>query len=147
MTPYRIRPAHADDLARVESALSESDLPLDGLRDQFGDGYAIAEADGELIGVEGIEVHGNDGLLRSAAVVAGWRGKGVGDALTRDRIAWAKRRGLDSLYLLTTTAGDYFPRFGFAPAGRHTAPEAVRRSREFAEACPDTALFMALPLH
>ena len=147
MTPYRIRPARADDIGRVESELRDSDLPLDGLRDQFGDGYAIAEADGEFIGVEGIEVHGNDGLLRSAAVVATWRGKGVGDALTRDRIDWAKRRGLDALYLLTTTAGDYFPRFGFKRVGRDTAPDAVRRSREFAEACPDTALFMALPLH
>ena len=147
VTPYTIRPAREDDISRVESALRDSELPLDGLRDQFSDGYAIAEADGELIGVEGIEVHGNDGLLRSAAVVAPWRGQGVGDALTRDRIEWARQRGLDSLYLLTTTAGDYFPRFGFTRVDRATAPEAVRRSREFAEACPDTALFMALPLH
>src|SRR5688500_17752871 len=147
MTTYTIRPARPEDVGRVETTLRTADLPLDGLRDQFGEGYAIAEADGELIGVEGIEVHGNDGLLRSAAVVAAWRGKGVGDALTRDRIEWAKQRGLDSLYLLTTTAGDYFPRFGFTRVDRGTAPEAVRRSREFAEACPDTALFMALPLH
>jgi amino-acid N-acetyltransferase len=70
----------------------------------------------------------------------------VGDALTRDRIEWARRRGLRSLYLLTTTAGDYFPRFGFALVGRDTAPDAVRKSREFADACPSTALFMSLPL-
>ena len=147
MTPYTIRAARADDLGRVESTLRDSDLPLDGLHDQFGDGYAIAEADGELIGVEVIEIHGSDGLLRSAAVVSTWRGKGVGDALTRNRIEWAKRRGLDSLYLLTTTAGDYFPRFGFERVDRDTAPDAVRRSREFSEACPSTALFMALSLH
>ncbi|HEX6313932.1 MAG TPA: GNAT family N-acetyltransferase, partial [Gemmatimonadaceae bacterium] len=108
--------------------------------------YAIAEADGRLIGVEGIEVYGSAGLLRSAAVIPAWRGHGVGDALTRDRIEWARRRGLRSLYLLTTTAGDYFPRFGFQPAERESAPPAVRQSREFAEACPSTALFMTLPL-
>ena len=147
MTPYTIRPARPDDLVRVESALHDADLPLDGLGDQFGDSYAIAESDGQFIGVEGIEVHGNDGLLRSAAVVSAWRGKGVGDALTRDRIEWAKQRGLQSLYLLTTTAGDYFPRFGFSKVDRESAPDAVKRSREFAEACPSTALFMALPLH
>jgi amino-acid N-acetyltransferase len=126
--------------------LSAADLPLDGLADQFGDAYAVAVSDDQVIGVEGIEVHGDDGLLRSAAVVADWRGKGVGDALTRDRIEWAKRRGLRSLYLLTTTAGDYFPRFGFEPVDRDDAPDAVRRSREFSEACPSTAVFMALPL-
>jgi amino-acid N-acetyltransferase len=143
---FSIRAATAGDLGSVEAALRDSELPLDGLRDQFGDGYAVAEADGSIIGVEGIEVHGNDGLLRSAAVVSAWRGKGVGDALTRDRIEWARRRGLRSLYLLTTTAGEYFPRFGFARVDRDAAPAAVRRSREFAEACPASALFMALPL-
>ena len=48
--------------------MRDSDLPLDGLGDQFGDAYAVAESDGQVIGVEGIEVHGDDGLLRSAAV-------------------------------------------------------------------------------
>ena len=146
VTPYTIRPAREDDITRVESTLRDSELPLDGLRDQFGDGYAVAEVNGELIGVEGIEVYGTDGLLRSAAVVSAWRGKGVGDALTRDRIEWARRRGLKSLYLLTMTAGDYWPRFGFRRADRDAAPEAMRHSPEFTEACPSTALFMALPL-
>lgn len=146
MTPYTIRPARTEDITRVEATLRESDLPLNGLRDQFGDGYAVAEASGELIGVEGIEVYGSDGLLRSAAVVPGWRGKGVGDALTRDRIEWAKRRGLKSLYLLTMTAGDYWPRFGFQRADRNTAPQTMQRSPEFTEACPSSALCMSLPL-
>lgn len=144
--PFTIRAATAGDLEAAEAALRDSELPLDGLRDQFGDGYAVAEADGRVIGVEGIEVHGGDGLLRSAAVVSAWRGRGVGDALTRNRIEWARRRGLRSLYLLTTTAGDYFPRFGFTLAERDNAPDAVRKSREFADACPATARFMTLPL-
>ena len=147
MTSFSIRTATANDLGAVESALRDADLPLDGLRDQFGEGYAVAESAGRIIGVEGIEVHGDAGLLRSAVVISPWRGKGVGDALTRDRIEWARRRGLSALYLLTTTAGDYFPRFGFARTERDTAPEAVRRSREFAEACPSTALFMSMTLH
>lgn len=146
MTPYAIRVARLEDLDRVETALRDADLPLDGLRDQFGDGYAIAEADGALIGVEGIEVYGDEGLLRSAAVVRAWRGQGVGDALTRDRIAWARARGLTTLYLLTMTAGDYWPRFGFVRADRDSAPAAIRESPEFTEACPSTALFMRLPL-
>jgi len=145
-TPLVLRDAVEADLPGVEALLLASDLPLDGLRDQFGDGYAIAEADGMIVGVEGIEVHGPDGLLRSAAVAQDWRGRQVGDALTRDRIDWARRRGLRSLYLLTTTAADWFPRFGFQRADRAAAPEAIRRSREFAEACPATATFMELPL-
>ena len=144
---FTIRAAQPDDVGAVEAALRDADLPLNGLRDQFGDGYAVAEANGELIGVEGIEVYGTDGLLRSAAVVPSWRGKGVGEALTRDRIEWARRRGLKSLYLLTMTAGDYWPRFGFARADRTDAPQDMRTSPEFTDACPSTALFMALPLN
>ena len=147
VTAFIIRAAKPDDLDAVEDALLASELPLNGLRDQFGDGYAVAEVNGELIGVEGIEVYGTDGLLRSAAVVSAWRGKGVGDALTRDRIEWARRRGLKSLYLLTMTAGDYWPRFGFRRADRDVAPVAMRQSPEFTDACPATALFMALPLN
>lgn len=139
-----IRAATTDDLDVVRELLRASDLPDDGLEEQFGPGYALAESEGSIVGVEGIEVHGPDGLLRSAAVVAAWRGRGVGEALTRDRIAWARRRGVRALYLLTTTAGDYFPRFGFRPVSRDAAPEAIRASREFAEACPESALFMSL---
>ncbi len=147
MTPsFTIRPARPDDVQAVESALRDAQLPLDGLHDQFGESYAVAEAGGHVIGVEGIEVHGDDGLLRSAAVVSAWRGKGVGDALTRDRIEWSRRRGLRSLYLLTNTAGEYFPRFGFAPVKRDSAPEPLQRSKEFAECCRSTALCMSLSL-
>ena len=147
VSDFTIRPASTSDIAAVESTLRAADLTLEGLGDQFGDGYAVAENNGEVIGVEGIEVHGADGLLRSAAVVASWRGRGVGDALTRDRIDWARRRGLRSLYLLTNTAGDYFPRFGFSRTDRGLAPEAIKASREFSTACCATALFMSLPLH
>ena len=142
----RIREARPADLGPVEALLKAADLPLDGLGDQFGAGYAVAECDGAIVGVEGIEVHGGYGLLRSAAVADAWRGRGVGDALTRERLEWARRRGLGAVYLLTTTAGDYFPRFGFRCAERAAAPDAIRRSREFAEACPASALFMRLSL-
>lgn len=143
---YSIRSAERADLDRVRALLGVADLPLDGLEEQFGPSYAVAEHDGALIGVEGIEVHETDGLLRSAAVDPTWRGRGVGDALTRNRIDWARARGLHALYLLTTTAGTWFPRFGFVPESREAAPAGIRASREFSEACPASALFMKLPL-
>ncbi|MGH7713977.1 MAG: arsenic resistance N-acetyltransferase ArsN2 [Gemmatimonadaceae bacterium] len=141
-----IRPARSEDLAAVRTLLANADLPLDGLNEQFGEGYAIAERDGVIVGAEGIETYDDAGLLRSAVVDARWRGHGVGDALTRDRLAWAQSRGLRDVYLLTTTAADYFPRYGFVRVSRTSAPAALQRSREFAEACPDTAVTMRLVL-
>ncbi len=141
-----IRPARSGDLAAVRTLLAAADLPLDGLDEQFGDAYAVAECDGAVIGAEGIETYGDAGLLRSAVVDDQWRGKGVGDALTRDRLAWARAQGLRDVYLLTTTAANYFPRHGFVRVDRATAPSALQRSREFAEACPSTAVAMRLVL-
>jgi amino-acid N-acetyltransferase len=143
---FTVRPAGAGDLPAVQALLRASELPLDGLDEQFGANYAVAVAEGQVIGVEGIERHGADGLLRSAAVVDAWRGRGVGDVLTRDRLDWARANGLRAVYLLTTTAADYFPRFGFVTARRDDAPDGIRASREFAEACPASAAFMCLPL-
>lgn len=144
--PVAVRRATMADLDASCSLLREAELPLTGVDEQFGEGYAVAESGGAIVGVEGIEVYGTDGLLRSAAVSPSWRGRGVGDELTRDRIEWARRRGLTALYLLTTTAGDYFPRFGFTTTQRDAAPAGIRASREFSEACPSTALFMRLSL-
>ncbi|MBK9979303.1 MAG: GNAT family N-acetyltransferase [Gemmatimonadetes bacterium] len=139
---YAIRAAREADLPTVRQLLLAAHLPTDGLDEQFGDGYAIAESNGTAIGAEGIEVYGDAGLLRSAVVDADWRGRGVGDALTQDRLRWAAARGLREVWLLTTTAADYFPRFGFAPAARADAPAHMQRSREFAEACPASAIAM-----
>lgn len=142
-----IRAARADDLGAVRALLSAAHLPLDGLDEQFGEGYAVAEHAGTIIGAEGIETYEDAGLLRSAVVDDSWRGKGIGAALTRDRLAWARGQGLGVVYLLTTTAADYFPRHGFTRVDRAAAPAAVQRSREFAEACPQTAVTMRLVLH
>jgi amino-acid N-acetyltransferase len=141
-----LRPATPADLAAVRALLASAGLPLDGIEEQFVDGFVVAESDGVVVGAEGVELYGQDGLLRSAVVDDTWRGRGVGDALTRDRLAWARARGLRSVWLLTTTAADYFPRHGFEPVSRDVAPAAVRASREFASVCPSSATAMRLTL-
>jgi amino-acid N-acetyltransferase len=54
----------------------------------------------------------------------------------------AEKDGIEELFLLTTTAEDYFPRFGFTRTTRSAVPPAVKASAEFRGACPDTALVM-----
>jgi amino-acid N-acetyltransferase len=141
-----IRAATPGDLGNVRALLAESALPIDGLDEQFGDGYAVALHGDAVVGVVGIECYGPDGLLRSAAIAPSHRGLGVGRDLVRDRIEWARRRGLRAVYLLTTTADNYFPRFGFTTLDRSQAPAGIRTSREFADACPASATFMRMPL-
>ncbi len=139
------RPAERCDLGPVRRLLQDAALPLDGLEDCFGAAYVIAARnDGAIVGVAGMEAHGGHGLLRSVAVSAEARGQGLGAALVQDRLAWASRRGLAGVHLLTTTAAAWFERFGFIRAERDALPAGIRASVEFATACPQSALAMSL---
>jgi len=144
-SPPIVRAAAVADLTAVRRLLNTVALPLDGLSDFFPAGYAVAiGADGELLGVAGIEVHGDQGLLRSVAVSPEAQGGGIGVELARDRLAWAAGVGLAGVHLLTTTASPYFARLGFATVDRAELPAAIRASVEFRQACPETAVAMSL---
>ncbi len=144
-----VRSATPADLTPVRVLLAGAGLPAD-IEPTFGEGFAVAvDGSGRVVGAMGIEVHGDappHGLLRSAVVDPAWRGRGVGERLTRDRLTWARERGLAELWLLTTTAADWFPRFGFVEADRAAAPAALQRSTEFTTACPSTATALRLEL-
>ena len=140
-----IRPATADDLSRVEALLVASSLPTDGVAAALGS-FLVAEHDGSIVGVVGIEQCCGYGLLRSTAVAAAWRSRGLGRRLVERAIAGAESQGLHALYLLTTTAERYFPSFGFAVTTRDEVPEAVRDTVEFRSACPASAVVMVRPL-
>jgi amino-acid N-acetyltransferase len=137
----RIRPARADDLAAVEQLLTASHLPLDGVRDAFPS-FIVAEAGTDIVGVAGLEICCDNALLRSVAVHDAWRSKGLGRALVARTIADAEARGINALYLLTTTADRYFPTFGFKAIAREAVPPDIQATAEFREACPASATVM-----
>jgi amino-acid N-acetyltransferase len=47
-----------------------------------------------------------------------------------------------AIYLLTTTAERYFPKFGFERIARTDVPATVQTSIEFTSACPASAAVM-----
>ena len=141
-----VRAATGKDLLAVERLLKENDLPLTGVREALSD-FVVAESRGVIVGVAGLEICGNDALLRSVAVSPDWRSKGVGRALVTQLIADAEARGIRALYLLTTTAEHYFPGFGFAKIPREGVPADVRATTEFTTACPASATAMSRLLH
>ncbi len=141
---WHLRPAHADDLSAVRALLATAQLPIEGIEDQFGDGYVIAEQGNDVVGVAGIEPHGAHALLRSVAVSPESRSGGIGAALVLDRLRWAEESGVQSIYLLTTDAARYFHRHGFRALAREEAPAEIQASREFSVACPESATLMRL---
>lgn len=136
-----IRPARAEDFPAIEQLLTDSSLPLDGVRDALA-GFVVADAAGTLVGVAGLEVCCEHALLRSVAVAPSWQSKGLGRALVTRVISDAEARGIRALYLLTTTADQYFPSFGFARVTRADVPDDVQQTAEFKSACPASATVM-----
>lgn len=137
----KIRNATSSDLPAVEALLVTNGLPIDGVRENFSS-FIVAEDGSSIVGAIGLECFESAGLLRSAVVSIDQRGSGIGRRLVERIIARAEEAGIDELYLLTTTAENYFPRFGFNRTARSAVPEAVRTSAEFRGACPDTAIVM-----
>lgn len=141
----RIRPARRSDLEAVEKLLAASMLPVEGVAESL-DGFIVAETEGRLAGVAGLERCADNALLRSVAVAEEWRGRGVGNALVTQLISNAEREGLDRLYLLTTTADRWFPAFGFTRISRDDVPAEVRATSEFRDICPSSAIVMMRPV-
>jgi amino-acid N-acetyltransferase len=137
----KIRPATSDDLGAVESLLSASNLPLDGVKENFST-FVVAEDEGAIAGAIGLEKFGPVALLRSAVVSPEYRGSGVGSRLVEKVLERAEEEGIEELFLLTTTAENYFPRFGFMRTARSAVPSAMQACAEFQGACPDSAAVM-----
>ena len=138
----QLRAAGAADLPLVLDLLRRARLPTEGVVAEALPHFVIAEDEGKLVGVVGLEVYRESALLRSAAVEERWRGGGVGRALIDRALALSQELGMRDVYLLTATAEHYFPRFGFTCVGRQTVPDAVQASAEFQGACPSTAVVM-----
>jgi amino-acid N-acetyltransferase len=108
--------------------------------------FFYSGAPSQPTGLVGVELCGQDALLRSLVVAPGSRGTGLGGALAEQAERYARAAGMRSIFLLTTTAEQFFAHRGYARATRESAPAAIRTTREFADICPASSAFMVKPL-
>lgn len=135
----RLENAAKGDLSLVRTLVLAAGLPPDGLEEQFPEAYVLARSETEVIGLAGLERYGECGLLRSVVVAERHRNAGLGRLLVLERLNAARERGLERVFLLTTTAAAYFEKLGFVAVPRAEVPAAVAASVEFAGVCPASA--------
>ena len=140
----KLSPLDPADVPVVLVLLEAADLPTVGVQENPG-AFVVARVGGEIVGCCGVELHGPYGLLRSLVVEPRHRGQGIAIALVEHVLSLPRHEALASTYLLTTTARNFFPRFGFEVCPRDEAPEEIRASWEFHRGCPDSATFMRRP--
>jgi N-acetylglutamate synthase-like GNAT family acetyltransferase len=136
-----VHPAQSADYEAIARLLQNHKLPLDGLRDHLATTVVARDADA-IVGSAALEMYEDGALLRSVAVAPGRQHTGLGRTLVDAAIDLARSRDIPALYLLTTTAERYFPRFGFERIDRGDVPPGVQQSVEFTSACPASAIVM-----
>jgi arsenate reductase len=143
MTTPTIERARLDDVSAVLALVEGNRLPLEGLAEHMAT-TLVARIDGRIVGSAALELYADGALLRSVAVEPEWRDRGLGGALTTAALTLASQLRAPAVFLLTTTAERYFPRFGFEPIERIDVPPSVQASIEFRSACPASAAVMRL---
>lgn len=137
----RLIQATPETIDQVVTLLQANGLPHADVRSKPDRFYFGADGT-TVVAIGGLEPVGSDGLLRSVVVKDDHRGQGYGKALCNALEDHATENGIQSLYLLTTTASTFFHEIGYREIARDAAPEAIRRTTEFTDYCPDTATCM-----
>jgi len=136
-----IRLANDEDVVAILQLLKTNDLPVSDL----GKGHRIffvAVTDQRTIGCVAVEIYETVGLLRSVAVKEDFRQNGIGQQLVSQAEKWSSENGLESLFLLTTTASEFFAKRGWQITERNSVPDSIASSSEFASICPTSAICM-----
>jgi len=136
-----IEAATRRDLPEVRTLLERHHLPLDGV-DDLADTMIVARDAARVVGAAALELYADGALLRSLAVDPARQGQRLGHRLTEAALQMAELRGAQAVFLLTTTAERFFPRFGFEHITRADVPTSVQASIEFRSACPASAVVM-----
>jgi amino-acid N-acetyltransferase len=137
--------ARPEDGAALRLLVAACGLPLHGLDAHLGSAL-VTRDEGRVVGCVALEHYGEEALLRSLAVAESWRGRRLGERLTEAALVRARAAGARRVWLLTTTADRFFPRFGFERVERAALPEALGASAELRGAGPASAVAMRLEL-
>lgn len=122
----------------MECALPTADISVSSPLHFFG----IRDG-GSLVAVVGVELHPPFGLLRSLAVRSAFRNRGFARELVSFAESDSAERGVEELFLLTTTAARFFLGLGYSPALRTAAPPAIQACAQFSNLCPASAAFLS----
>lgn len=140
--PFLIEPLRAQDRARVIALLDGTGLPTSDLTPQAPVDFLVMREAGQVVGAIGLQSAGGDGLLRSLVVLPALQGQRRGSALVAAAERVAERRGIDDLYLLTTTVPGFFALLDYLRIDRAAVPFALQRTAQFASLCPSAAVCM-----
>jgi amino-acid N-acetyltransferase len=132
----------ANEIERQEAInlLQQQHLPVSDIDEDKV--LYLLKAYERTIGTVGLEIFEDCALLRSVSVLKQEQGKGYGKYICEEIEKYVKEAGINCLYLLTTTAKDFFNKQGYCAINREDAPASVQQTAEFTALCPSSAVVM-----
>ena len=128
--------------AMAVTLLEAANLPAEDLDENMLPHFFYAGSDGAPQGLVGLQILGDDALLRSLVVQKPLRGSGLGRRLVEHAERHAAVQGVRTLYLLTTTAETFFKHLNYERLDREAAPPSIKQTTEYASLCPASSAFM-----
>ena len=144
-TTTSIGPASGGDLDAIKRLLVGSLLPSRDVGES-SQRFIVASEAGRLIGCAGLQVAGQDGLVRSMAVHWTRRNAGLGSRLHERLLFEALLAGVKRLWVVTTTAEDFFAGHGFRKVAAGDVPLELQASDEFTAFVPGGSTVMSRPV-
>jgi amino-acid N-acetyltransferase len=130
-------------LDEILPVLTGCDLPVADILASSPPQFFGFRSVGSVVAVIGMEQFQSTGLLRSLAVSPDYRGRGIAQELVRHVESFAASHGVESLFLLTTTAETFFWKRGYCTASRLEAPQAIQATSQFSGLCPSSSAFLS----
>jgi amino-acid N-acetyltransferase len=132
-------PLKLGERGALSKALLKARLPVDDVEAPGPPFWRFETADSMPVGFGGLEIHGEDALLRSLLILPPLRSRGLGAALVAQLEIEAALHGCRAVWLLTEAASGFFDRLGYAKCDRAVVPEKIRETPQFAALCPASA--------
>lgn len=132
-------PLKLGERGALSRALAKAKLPIDDIESPTLLFWRFETTDSIPVGFGGLEIYGEDALMRSIVILPPLRSRGLGTAVVGQLETEAAVLKCRAVWLLTDGASEFFDRLGYAKCDRAVVPQAIRESREFAQLCPETA--------
>jgi amino-acid N-acetyltransferase len=135
-----IVPASQNSFSAAIDLLKKNNLPTEDLSP--GTQLFVIEEGDEVVATVAVEYDYNDALLRSLSVSEEKRTSGIGKKLVVFVEDYVKKQGVQNIYLLTTTAEDFFLKRGYKTIGRNAVPDFIKNTSEYSVVCASSSTLM-----
>ena len=143
VSPHYMHIEPISSIEEITALLAENALPIADISVSSPFKFFGIRDGGALTAVVGLELYPPFGLLRSLAVRSTFRKRGLARELVSFTESWSATQGVESLFLLTTSAEQLFLGLGYSLASRDKAPSSIQATSQLSSLCPASSAFLS----